>query len=64
MTDHYILRASRIIPGKKIKLYVLDESTDALLPHAALLVLKKRGMTDSQARAHLRKLHYVHTRGA
>lgn len=62
--DYYIRRKSRIIPGKILTLYKLEESSDSLLRHRAIELLKtKRGMTEREASAYLRSLEYVPTRG-
>lgn len=62
--DYYIRRKSRIIPGKVLTLYKLEESTDSLLRHRAIELLKnERGMSERQAQAYLRSLEYVPTRG-
>jgi hypothetical protein len=62
-TDYYILRASRIIPGKFIKLYKLDESSDSMLRDKAIETLKNRGLTIREASDYLESLEYVPTRG-
>lgn len=62
--DYYILRGSRIIRGKYIKLFKLDESPDSLLRDKAVkLLIERRGLTFTQANDYLNSLEYVPTRG-
>lgn len=62
--DYFILRGSRIIRGKYIKLFKLDESPDSLLRDEAVkLLIERRSLTFKQANDYLNSLEYVPTRG-
>ncbi len=62
--DYYILTQSRIIRGKFIKKFKLDESPDSMLRDAAVeFLISQRGMSRQEADQYLNSLPYVPTRG-
>jgi hypothetical protein len=61
--DYRIQRKSRIIPGKTLTLYKLEESPDAMLRYRAVEILRARGMREGEAHRYLNSLEYAPTRG-